>query len=71
MLHTSDKFGFSLATVGADAMTIQYYSLDTTDNSWSIAAYTTVLVPEPSSACLLALGMAVLMAICLWKQRTH
>jgi len=50
-------------------MTIQYYSLDTTDNSWSIAAYTTVLVPEPSSACLLALGMTALILF-LGKQRT-
>ena len=69
VLHTSDKFGFSLATMSADTMTIQYYSLDTTDNSWSIAAYTTVLVPEPSSACLLALGMTALILF-LGKQRT-
>ena len=66
VLHTSDHFGFSLATVGADAMTIQYYSLDPVDNSWSIAAYTTVIVPEPSPVCLLAWGVAGL-ACCLGK----
>ena len=63
VLHTSDQFGFSLATVGADTMTIQYYSLNTADNSWSIAAYTTVIVPEPSSVWLLALGMMVLVPL--------
>jgi len=71
VLHTSDKFGFSLATVGADAMTIQYFSLNTDDNSWSIAAYTTVLVPEPSSACLLASGLTVLISACLCKFRRN
>ena len=71
VLHTSDKFGFSLATVGADAMTIQYYSLDTTDNSWSIDAYTTQIVPEPASVCLLAFGMTALMFLFLRKQRTN
>ena len=65
VLHTSGQFGFSLATVGTDSMTIQYYSLDTADNSWSIADYATVIVPEPSSACLLALGMMVLVFLCL------
>ena len=69
VLHTSDQFGFSLATVGTDSMTIQYYSMDTTDNSWSIAAYTTQIIPEPSSACLLALGMAALVFLCFRNQR--
>ncbi len=62
LLYTSTQYGFSLATVRADAMMIQYYSLDTTDNSWSVAAYTTLIpIPEPSSAGLLA--AAILTAV--------
>ncbi len=41
MLYTNGLFGFSLATVRSDAMTIQYYSLNTSDNSWTVADYTT------------------------------
>ncbi len=36
-------FGFSLATVQDQQMTIQYYSLNTTSNTWSVADYTTVI----------------------------
>jgi hypothetical protein len=34
-------FGFSLATVQDDFMTIQYYSLNTNDNSWTVADFVT------------------------------
>jgi hypothetical protein len=34
-------FGFALATVQDDKMTIQYYSLNPTNNSWTSAAYVT------------------------------
>jgi hypothetical protein len=36
-------FGFSLATVTDEKMTIQYYSLNTTSNTWTVADYTTVI----------------------------
>jgi predicted MPP superfamily phosphohydrolase len=67
VLHTSDRFGFSLATVGTDTMTIQYYTLNPADSSWSIDAYTTVIVPEPSPAYLLASVAAGLACVCLRK----
>src|ERR1035437_6452981 len=34
-------FGFSLATVQDDKITIQYYSLNPTNNSWTVADYVT------------------------------
>ncbi len=37
--------GFSLATVQAGQMTIEYYALDTADNSWTVAGYTTRILP--------------------------
>lgn len=72
LLYTNDQFGFSLATVGTDAMTIQYYSLDTSDNTWTMAGYSTRIlpgpaIPEPASASLLA--TAILTAVGLWKRR--
>ncbi|MCX7003937.1 MAG: metallophosphoesterase [bacterium] len=57
VLYTNgSNFGFALATVGAGAMTINYYLLNTNDTSWSVAPYATVIqtVPEPSRAALLA-----------------
>jgi len=36
-------FGFSLATVQDQKMTIQYYSLNPASNSWTVADYTTVI----------------------------
>jgi hypothetical protein len=59
MLYTNVLYGFSLATVKADEMTIEYYSLHTNDNTWTVASYVThispnQLVPEASSAVLLA-----------------
>jgi len=60
VLYTNDQFGFSLATVRDDSMTIQYYSL-TGNDTWSIAGYTTVItVPEPSVVCLMGLGLGAL-----------
>ena len=41
--YTNSLFGFSLATVAADALTIQYYSLNTNNNSWTVADYVTRL----------------------------
>ena len=41
--YTNSLFGFSLATVAADALTIQYYSLNTNNNSWTVADYITRL----------------------------
>ncbi|MCX6899597.1 MAG: metallophosphoesterase [Verrucomicrobia bacterium] len=66
MLYTNELFGFSLATVGAAEMTIQYYSLNTNDSSWAVASYVTSIspnqaVPEASSAMLLAPAMMALM----------
>ena len=36
-------FGFSLATVQDQQMTIKYYSLNTTSNTWTVADYVTVI----------------------------
>ena len=74
LLYTNDQFGFSLATVGTDAMTIQYYSLDTSDHSWTMAGYTTQIlpgpaIPEPSSVGLLI--TAVITAVGLRKRRKY
>ncbi|MCX6898498.1 MAG: metallophosphoesterase family protein [Verrucomicrobia bacterium] len=77
MLYTNALYGFSLATVQADAMTIQYYSLNTNDNSWTVADYVTRIsanqtaVPEASSAVLLAPAMMVLMTVCFRKRRRN
>jgi len=64
--YTNALFGFSLATVRNDAMTIQYYSLNTNDSSWTVASYVTQIslnqaVPEASSAVLLAPAVVTLM----------
>jgi 3',5'-cyclic AMP phosphodiesterase CpdA len=67
VLYTNDVFGFSLATVGADAMTIQYYLLNTNDSSWTVASYVTTIspnqvVPEASSTVLFAPALVSVMA---------
>ncbi len=67
MLYTNAHYGFSLATVKANEMTIEYYSLHTNDNSWTVASYVTHIspnqvVPEPSSAVLIAPAVAALMS---------
>jgi hypothetical protein len=36
-------FGFALATVKDQNMTIRYYSLNTSNNSWTVAGYVTVI----------------------------
>lgn len=41
-------FGFSLATVRDDSMTIHYYSLNPVDNSWTVADYSTQISPNPA-----------------------
>jgi hypothetical protein len=46
VLYTNGLFGFALATVRDDAMTIQYYSLNTNDNSWTVADYVTRIPPN-------------------------
>ncbi len=67
--------GFSLATVGDTNMTIQYYSYNTNDSTWAVASYVTSLspnlVPEPSTAVLLAPAMAALMIGWFRKRRKN
>lgn len=74
VLYTNALFGFSLATVSDQSMKIEYYSLHTGDNSWSKDSYFTLIlpnqvVPEPSTAVLLAPAMMVLMAVRFRKRR--
>lgn len=64
LLYTNDThYGFALATVGAEAMTIDYYLLNPSNETWSKAVYTTTInaVPEPSSCALVAAGVLALM----------
>lgn len=44
----SGPLGFSLATVTDGKMTIQYYELNTDNNTWSVADYRTNISPAPS-----------------------
>jgi len=63
VLYTNGTdFGFALATVGAEKMTIDYYLLNPSDATWSQASYSTTIyaVPEPSSAFLLIVGALIL-----------
>ena len=75
-------FGFSVATVTDSALTIQYYSLDTTTNSWSVDNYSTTItpvaptptptptpIPEPSSMILITLGIAGVVFFVLRRMR--
>lgn len=73
---TNGLFGFSLATVKADEMTIEYYSLNTSDTTWTKDSYVTHIlpnqtVPEASSAVLLAPAMMTLMAGRFRKRRRN
>jgi hypothetical protein len=67
VLYTNDdRYGFALATVGTNSMTIEYHLLNPSDGHWSTASYTTTImavtpVPEPTCGLLLAaalLGLA-------------
>ncbi len=77
VLYTNGFYGFSLATVGATNMTIQYYSLNTNDNSWTVDDYVTSIspntqdVPEASTAVLLAPALAVWVAGRFRKRRRN
>lgn len=67
VLYTNGLYGFSLATVSADFMKIEYYSLHTGDNSWTKDSYFTLIpanqvVPEPSTAVLLGPALVMLVA---------
>ena len=69
VLYTNDnRYGFALATVGTNSMTIEYYLLNLSGDHWSKATYTTTIlavqpVPEPSAAVALMAGaIAVLLA---------
>lgn len=62
--YTNDtRFGFALAIVGTNSMTIQYYLLNPSDTNWTTASYTTTLavvvapVPEPSAFLLFVAGV--------------
>jgi len=51
VLYTNGlNFGFALATVGDEAMTIEYYLLNTNHHSWSKTAYTTTIPAVPKFA---------------------
>jgi len=74
VLYTNETFGFTLATVETNVMTIGYYLLNTNDNTWTKANYITEIlpnsfIPEPSSAILLA--AAIGLAVCLRKRRRN
>ncbi|MCX6900971.1 MAG: metallophosphoesterase [Verrucomicrobia bacterium] len=76
LLHTNALYGFSMATVKADEMTIEYYSLHTSDNSWTKDTYVTHIapnqvVPEASSAVLLAPAVIAVMAGRFRRRRRH
>lgn len=65
VLYTNSHYGFALATVRDDAMTIQYYSLNTSNNSWTVADYGTripanrVVSTNPANITCTATGMAL------------
>jgi DNA repair exonuclease SbcCD nuclease subunit len=75
LLYTNAQYGFSMATVKDDEMIIEYYSLNTGDNSWTKDAYVTHIsanqsvVPEASSAVLLAPAVVAVMGGRLRKRR--
>jgi len=53
--YNTNHYGFALATVGADAMTLEYYLLDKTGTLWSRATYTTT-VPAVQPRVSVAVG---------------
>ncbi|MFA6561540.1 MAG: metallophosphoesterase [Verrucomicrobiia bacterium] len=63
------NFGFALATVTADTMTINYHLYNTASETWSVASYATAIVlPEPSTVALVALGPLILGAPILGRR---
>lgn len=66
MLTATNEYGFSLAQVENDVMTISYhyYSQNADDTwTWKTSPISTQVIPEPSSLCFIALGMTALMAV--------
>ena len=53
--YNTNHYGFALATVGTDAMTIEYYLLDKEGTKWSKATYTTT-VPAVQPRVAIAVG---------------
>lgn len=53
--YNTNHYGFALATVGEDAMTIEYYLLDKTGTEWSMATNTTI-VPAVGPRVSVAVG---------------
>ena len=63
------EYGFALATVSTNTMTINYHLYDTASDTWSVASYSTVIVlPEPSSFAMVALGAVILGAPILGRR---
>jgi hypothetical protein len=55
------NYGFALATVTDSSMTINYHLYNAASDTWSVAAYQTVLgVPEPTTSALFAAGLVIL-----------
>jgi len=66
------EFGFALATVTDDSMTINYHLYNTASETWSVAGYQTVIVlPEPSTFALVALGPVILGAPIFGRRVRH
>ncbi len=59
LFTNGSNYGFALATVGTEKMTIDYYLLNSSDETWSKASYTTTIfaLPEPSGVILLVAGL--------------
>ncbi|MCX7003936.1 MAG: metallophosphoesterase [bacterium] len=69
LYSNTTHYGFALATVGTEKMTIDYYLLNSSGETWSKASYTTTIsavIPEPSSGILLVTGLLGLHA---WRRR--
>lgn len=60
LFTNNSNYGFALATVGTEKMTIEYYLLNLADETWSKASYATTIfaIPEPSCVILLVAGLA-------------
>ncbi len=64
LYSNTTHYGFALATVGDDKMTIDYYLLNPADETWSQASYTTTIfvIPEPACVIVLVAGLVGLNA---------